>query len=323
MGLARLALVQRTGLVAADAMSSPIQTVAAVVVCFHPEPQALRALVQSLMPDVKQVWLINNGPQGSLGVDWGEGVACMDCGGNAGVAAALNMGFEQAFAHGADAVIGFDQDSQPTPGLASQLREHWNREIELRPHARLGGLGPTLRDSEANHHLHSFAPYNWLRRRVWALPGACHEVDHLITSGCLISQQAWREIGGMNASLFIDWVDVEWCGRARHAGYQLLMDGDAVLVHRIGARSQALLGRHFHVHAPFRHYFVLRNALIIWRDKRFALGWRTHHVFYATRIILANLLFAPHRVERLHCVWRGFLDGVMRRTGAQGQVPSE
>lgn len=321
--MARLALVQRAG---ADAprgyMSAAIHTVSAVVVCFHPDPQALRDLVQSLLPDVKQVWLINNGPDGSLTMDWDGAVSCIDCGGNVGVAAALNVGFEKAFAHGADAVIGFDQDSQPTPGLVSQLCAHWNREVVRRPHVRLGGIGPAIRDSEGMHLLHSFSPYNWRRRRIWAQPGACLEVDHLITSGCLIPHESWREVGGMNAHLFIDWVDVEWCGRARHAGYQLLMDGDAILVHRIGARSQALLGRHFHVHAPFRHYFVLRNALIMWRDKRFALGWRSHHVFYAARIIVANLLFSPQRVERFRCVWRGLVDGLARRTGAQGQVPS-
>ena len=278
-------------------------------------------LVQSLLSDAKQVWLVNNGPRGALAGHWDQAVHCIECPGNVGVAAALNLGFEQAFAHGADAVIGFDQDSQPTTGLLAQLRAHWNREVQRRPHARLGGIGPAIRDSEGMHLLHSFAPYNWLRQRVWALPGACHEVDHLITSGCLIPYKAWREVGGMNADLFIDWVDVQWCGRARHAGYQLLMDGDAVLVHRIGARSQSLLGRHFHVHAPFRHYFVLRNALMMWRDKRFAIGWRSHHVLYATRIILANLLFAPQRAERLRCVWRGLLDGLAGRTGPQGQVP--
>lgn len=302
-------------------MTSTLRNVAAVVVCFHPDLQMLQTLVQSLLPQVKHVWLVNNGPSGSLPGDWSERVSYLECKGNAGVAAALNLGFEQAFADGADAVIGFDQDSQPGPGMVTQLREHWNREAALRPHARLGGIGPAIRDSEGMHLLHSFAPYNWLRRRVWARPGSCLEVDHLISSGCLIPHEVWLQVGGMNAGLFIDWVDIEWCGRARHAGYQLLMDGDVVLVHRIGAKSQSFLGRHFHVHVPFRHYFVLRNALLMWRDKRFDMGWRSHHVFYAVRIILANLLFAPRRMERLRCVWRGWIDGLAGRTGPQGQAP--
>lgn len=58
----------------------------------------------------------------------------------------------------------------------------------------------------------------------------------------------------MNADLFIDWVDVEWCDRASHVGLQLLLDGDAILPHRNGQKSATFMGRHFHVHSPFRYY---------------------------------------------------------------------
>lgn len=302
-------------------MSQAIHVVSAVVVCFHPDPTTLRQLVLQLLPDVQHVWLVNNGTQGELPADLGPQVHAIELGRNLGVAAALNEGFERAYAAGADAVIGFDQDSEPAPGLVAQLQADWNQEIQRQPHLRLGAMGPATCDRDGAHLLDTFAPYNWLRKRIRPLPGERWRVDHLITSGSLIPLEAWKATGPMNAELFIDWIDVEWCGRARLAGYTLLMDGDAVLRHRIGNRSQALLGRHFHVHAPFRHYFVLRNALIIWRDKRFAPGWRTHHLLYALRVILANLLLAPQRSERLRCVLRGFVDGWAGRTGPQGQLP--
>jgi rhamnosyltransferase len=302
-------------------MSQLIQAVSAVVVCFHPDAPTLRSLVEQVSPDLNHIVLVNNGPQGQLNGDWGGQVLVVECDGNIGVAAALNRGFEQAFAQGADAVIGFDQDSQPESGLVKRLCEHWNQEALLNPHKPLGAIGPALRDREAHHLMHAFAPYNWLRQRFWAKPGGRYAVDHLITSGCLISLKAWRQVGGLNEDLFIDWVDVEWCGRAHHAGLHVLMDGDAVLFQRIGARSQSFAGRHFHVHPPFRHYFVVRNALLILRDPRFPLGWRCHHVLYALRVVLVSLVFVSQRAERLGCVVRGVLDGLARRTGAQGRIP--
>lgn len=303
-------------------MSSPISIVSAVVVCYHPEPEILRQLIQALLPDVHQVWLVNNGASGDLPNDLGPQVQRIELGANMGVAAALNVGFDNAYAAGADAVIGFDQDSEPPQGLVAQLRFDWNLEAQHQPDLRFGAMGPATSDRDAAHLLTTFAPYNWIRQRIRPLPGKRWNVDHLITSGCLIPHDVWKTTGPMNDDLFIDWVDVEWCGRARLAGYTLLMDGDAVLRHRIGNRSQALFGRHFHVHAPFRHYFVLRNALVIWGDKRFPPGWRTHHVLYALRVILANLLFAPQRLARLRCVVRGWMDGRSKRTGHQGQLPS-
>jgi rhamnosyltransferase len=304
-------------------MSQEIHVVSAVIVCFHPNPETLHRLILALAPDVQQILLVNNGQVDELPSDLGAQVHCIELGGNLGVAEALNRGFAQAYAEGADAVIGFDQDSEPPVGLVSKMREHWNGELIRQPNLKFGAIGPATCDRDGAHLLTSFAPYNWMRQRIRPTSGQRWHVDHLITSGCLIPREAWEKTGPMNAELFIDWVDVEWCGRARAAGYTLLMDGDAVLLHRIGHRSQAFLGRYFHVHSPFRHYFVLRNALIIWRDTRFDLGWRTHHVVYALRVILANMVFAPQRTARLSFVLRAFIDGFAGRMGPQGQLPRE
>jgi rhamnosyltransferase len=301
-------------------MTAQITTVSAVIVCFHPDPQALQQLIDKLQPDVQTIWLVNNGPQPLAG-PWPAVVKQVQCAGNLGVAGAINLGFDQAFAQGADAVIGFDQDSLPPAGLVEQLRCAWNAMGEKQPQNRLAAIGPAPQDKDTGHMLHTFAPYNWRRRRLTPTIGKSLEVDHLITSGCLISRAAWQDIGPTNEGLFIDWIDVEWCGRARHMGYHLLMDGSVIMPHRIGQKSGGILGRKFHVHSPFRHYFVLRNAMQLFRDPRFPLGWRTHHLLYASRVILANLIWAPERSSRLAHVVRGLRDGWAGRTGPQGQVP--
>lgn len=301
-------------------MTAHITTVAAVIVCYHPDPEALRQLIANLQADVQHIWLINNGPEPLIG-PWPQAVRHSQCAGNMGVAAALNTGFDQAFAQGVDAVIGFDQDSAPPAGMVAQLRQSWNATLARQPDRPIAAIGPAPQDKDSGQLLHTFAPYNWRRQRLLPVPGQCIEVDHLITSGCLISRAAWQAIGPTHEGLFIDWVDVQWCGRARHAGYQLLMDGDAVLPHRIGLSSRAIAGRSFHVHSPFRHYFVLRNAIVLLRDPRFALGWRTHHLLYALRVILANLILAPGRLKRLAFAAQALRDGWAGRTGAQGKVP--
>lgn len=302
-------------------MTQPIATISAVIVSFHPDPKVLGELVEKLLPDTHHIWLIHNSPQ-APGGQWPAAVRHIQCEGNIGVAGALNQGFELAYEHGADAVIGFDQDSVPMPGLVARLRRTYNAMQLQQPAMRLAAIGPATQDIDNGHLLQTFAPYNWLRQRLFPVPGQCHVVDHLITSGCMISRHAWQNIGPTNPDLFIDWVDVEWSGRARQAGYQLIMDSDAILPHRIGQTARSIAGRRFHVHSPFRHYFVLRNAILILQDKRFDLGWRTHHLLYALRVILANLIFAPDRLQRLAYAIRGLKDGLAKRTGPQGQVPN-
>jgi rhamnosyltransferase len=301
-------------------MTAQITTISAVIVCFHPDAKALTQLIDNLQPDVQTIWLVNNGPRPLTG-SWPAEVRHIQCTGNLGVAGALNAGFEQAFAQGADAVIGFDQDSLPLEGSVEQLRCSWNAILEKNPDYLLAAIGPAPQDKDTGHMLHTFAPYNWRRRRLTPTFGERLEVDHLITSGCLISRAAWQDIGPTNEGLFIDWIDVEWSGRARHLGYHLLMDGSVILPHRIGHKSGGIFGRKFHVHSPFRHYFVLRNAMQLFRDQRFPLGWRMHHLLYASRVIVANLIWAPERQARLSFVARGLRDGWVGRAGPQGQVP--
>lgn len=301
-------------------MTVHINTVAAVIVCYHPHPETLAQLIANLQTDVQHIWLVNNGPQLIMG-PWSKAVRQIQCKGNIGVAGALNAGFDQAFAQGADAVIGFDQDSAPPAGMVESLRRSWNANQRQQPYRPMAAIGPATQDIDTGKMLHTFAPYNWQRQRLLPVNGTCIEVDHLITSGCLISRDAWGQIGPTNESFFIDWVDVEWCGRARYAGYQLCMDTKTVLPHRIGSSSQAIAGRRFHVHSPFRHYFVLRNAIHLFRDPRFVLGWRTHHLLYALRVILANLIVAPNRLQRFRYAAQALRDGWTGRTGSQGQVP--
>jgi rhamnosyltransferase len=109
-------------------MSQLIQAVPVVVVSFHPDVQTLRSFVEQVSPDVNHLMLVNNSPRGQLSADWGRQVLVVECDGNIGVAAAQNRDFEQAFAQGADAVIGFDQVSKSESGLVKRLCEHCNQE---------------------------------------------------------------------------------------------------------------------------------------------------------------------------------------------------
>jgi len=38
----------------------------------------------------------------------------------------------------------------------------------------------------------------------------------------------------MNEDLFIDWVDFEWCWRARKKGYKIIGNANVVITHQLG-----------------------------------------------------------------------------------------
>ena len=290
-----------------------MRQILAVVVCFNPEPSSIQSLSNNLQQEGVPVVWFNNGSPGSLdAIKTPQVLAIIELEHNLGVAAALNRGFEWALQNGFDAVISFDQDSRPDVGMVGQLQKAWLKAVLQTP--CLGALGPATVDHQSGQDMFTFAPYNWTRHRFLPSQNKTYVVDHLITSGCLTPCAVWQDVGPMNESLFIDWVDNEWCARARLKGYQLLMDGGTKMTHSIGEVSRPLLWRRFHMHQPLRHYYLLRNALLIAKQSKFDLGWRMHHILYALRVIVASLLLGNQKLSRLDYAWRGLVHGLIGRS---------
>ena len=291
-----------------------MRQILAVVVCFHPELASLQSLSLGLHQEGVPVVWINNGPPCSLDAAKSQNVlTIIELEQNLGVATALNRGFEWAIQNGYEGVVSFDQDSCPPLGMVGQLYKAWLEASLQTP--KIGAIGPATVDQQSGQEMFTFAPYNWTRRRFLPSQNMTYEVDHLITSGCLTPCRVWQDVGPMTESLFIDWIDNEWCARARLKGYLLLMDGATKMTHSIGEVSRPLLWRRFHLHNPIRHYYLLRNALLIAKQSKFDPGWRLHHVLYALRVILASLLFGKQKLMRLSYAWRGLVHGSIGRSG--------
>ena len=291
-----------------------MRQILAVVVCFHPDPSSLQSLSLKLQQEGVPVVWINNGPPSSLNtIRTQQVLSIIELEQNLGVATALNRGFEWAIQNGFDAVISFDQDSRPDLGMVGQLQSAWLKAILQTPN--VAAIGPATSDLQSGQDMFTFAPYNWTRQRFLPSQNKTYVVDHLITSGCLTPCAVWQDVGPMRESLFIDWVDNEWCARARLKGYQLLMDGGTKMTHSIGEASRTLLWRRFHLHTPLRNYYLLRNALLIAKESKFGLGWRVHHILYALRVILASLFLANQKLSRLSYAWLGLVHGLIGRAG--------
>ena len=291
-----------------------MRQILAVVVCFHPEPSSLQSLSLKLQQEGVPVVWINNGPPGSLDAAQTQQLAhIIELQQNLGVATALNRGFEWALQNGFDAVISFDQDSRPAVGMVGQLQSAWLKASMQTPN--VAAIGPATVDHQSGQDMFTFAPYNLTRHRFLPSQNKTYVVDHLITSGCLTPCAVWQDVGPMTDSLFIDWVDNEWCARARLKGYLLLMDGGTKMTHSIGEVSRPLLWRRFHLHQPLRHYYLLRNALLIAKQSKFDPGWRMHHILYALRVIAASLLLGNQKMSRLSYAWRGLVHGLQGRSG--------
>lgn len=290
--------------------------IVAVVVVFHPQLERLQAQFAALLPQVDSIVIVDNGSDKAVPV-WARQwpvpqVHCIWLGHNMGIAFAQNQGIEWAAAAGASHALLMDHDSIPEKDMVAQLMSA----ITMLPLA--GAVGPCYADSRRAQKKSPFVRTTGLRRTRLdcSTSGPVLEVDHLIASGCLIPMDVLARVGRMREDFFIDFVDVEWCLRARFEGHPVYGVCTARLEHRLGDEPVKFLGREYLTHSPRRHYFHVRNAVLLYREPWVPLNWK---LVSASRLVLKmgfHVLVTPPRLQHLARMASGFLHGLLGRTGA-------
>jgi len=272
-----------------DAASS----VCAVVVTWHPDTAALDVMLRRLLPQVGALVLVDNASGDPAVAELcarDARVAFMPQETNLGLAAALNRGTDWARGHGFRHVLLLDQDSLPSESMVAELLR---ASMELAPQGRVAAVGPRFRDEHGRHD----APFVRIRfpfNRKLHCGEDCDghlRCDFLISSGTLIPLDALDTIGGMDESLFIDNVDMDWCFRARAEGFALYGVCAARMEHRLGDARRRLPGapRGVIVHAPQRLFFIMRNRLLLYRRASTPAAWIAQDV---PRVLVKLLLFS-------------------------------
>src|SRR6202044_2225279 len=98
---------------------------------------------------------------------------------------------------------------------------------------------------------------------------AWEEVKSVITSGSLIPLAVHAAVGAFRDEFFIDYVDSEYCFRARAQGYRVIRTTQPLMSHTIGAPTRhSLLGlsKWTTNHSPDRRYYIARNDTVMLRE---------------------------------------------------------
>ena len=236
---------------------------------------------------------------------------------NLGVAAALNQGFRWAIEHGYDYLLTFDQDSRPAPGMVHTMLDVFNSRSA---DCRLAVVGPAVEDPEVSAQAHYLRPkYSFLFEWSSCKGRVLDDVSIVITSGSLYDLDIYQQIGPFRDDFFIDYVDSEYCLRARRYGYKIVVACEAHLYHRLGDRQKReLLGRtHYPTfHSPLRWYYISRNRIPMLRQYALRFPhWFLYEVVATAYVFLRMLLFESQKLAKLQAFFLGTLDGIRGRMG--------
>lgn len=291
--------------------------VCAVVVTYKPDVSRLLACIDAVRGQVDGLLVFDNATEDPEFDGFADGLQdglVVRSPTNIGLAAAINRGIEHARQGGFAHVLVLDQDSIPAADMVATLRHALD---ELGDSERIAAVGPQFIDTRTGvpaPFVRIGFPFN---RKLHGAPGRRIGCDFLISSGSLIPLRVLDQVGGMDESLFIDNVDLEWSFRARRHGCRLYGVCDAKMGHSIGDSvrpSRWTRGGRF-VHGPVRLYYMMRNRVLLYRRKETPRLWIAQdfpRLF--GKLARMSLLVAP-RGRNLRAMCRGLWDGVRGRSG--------
>ncbi len=279
-----------------------------LLVLYFPDYQKLLSLVSSLQ-HAYGVVMIDNTP-GDLNVDFDKAISGIEqinylhTGTNLGIAEAQNRGLRMILETGAYThVLFLDQDSDVDEQFIMQMQHEYMR-AESKGY-KLAALGPVIIEKENGS--------EYKREKSNPADDNLRIVSKLINSGLLIETQVLQDVGLMDADLFIDGVDFEWCWRAVSKGYQCIMTEQAMLPHKVGVGSRRFLGYGVLVSASFRYYYQFRNFILLSRRSYVPAGWKLRNLLRRMFLFFYIPLFTPNGFQSFKYILRGINDGLLNR----------
>jgi rhamnosyltransferase len=290
----------------------------AVIVTYNPDIAVLQALLSSLLPQVAQAIIVDNGSSVDMG-GWFEQVnyenlRLHELGENFGIAHAQNVGIKHFEIEPESFILLSDQDSKPAENMVFELRK---AAVQLMLSGKkVAAVGPCYVDIRQNNPP-PFTKIEGLaiKRKFPGKSGGVVDVDYLIASGCLIPAQVLDSVGLMNVNLFIDYVDIEWGLRAKVLGFQSFGVFAAKMAHSLGDEHVNFIGRKVTLHSPLRHYYMVRNGFWLYKQKGLPLNWKFVDGFRMLLRICFYTLFAKPRSKHFSMMMRGVFHGVRSRMG--------
>lgn len=231
---------------------------------------------------------------------------------NMGFAAAANHGTERALALGAEAVLIVNNDAVVHPDCVAALVS------ALEGDASLAGAGAKTLTQEQPPRIHTaygILTYHGqlVRQQGWLEPdvtqfNALAHVDYISGCAMLLRRAALERVGLLDAEFFAYHEDLDWCTRARRAGYRVAYVPAAIVYHRMHASTGG--GGYL---SPIT-YLSARNAILFVR-KHASWAQRLTYAFFLCGNLLKEAVFRGRRGELagFKLRLRGLRDGLLRR----------
>jgi GT2 family glycosyltransferase len=232
---------------------------------------------------------------------------------NLGYTGGNNVGIQWGLSRGADYFFILNNDAIVDPRVLDELVRVAESDRRI---AVVGAKNVVMHNSKMLWAAWGDITYGPTLTRVhgrWKRDGRSYrrirDVDHVVGNGFMWRREALESIGLLDTNFFGYHEDVDWCYRAKRAGWRVVYVGSAIVRHEGSLSSNP----HFESRMPAM-YFIGRNAVLF--TKKHAGALRLAQLTF-TSLAGSIWRYVPatwkgyKTGERLF--WQGFWDGLWNR----------
>ncbi len=293
-----------------EEMQQNENTIGAVMVLYKPDWSVTDKAIESLASQVDLLCLVDNTPNADYSEKFKDKgvIKYIPLSDNKGIAAAQNIGVNFLIQCNYKFVVFSDQDSIASTGIVHGLKQEY--ELLKSNGINVGLVGPTPINKVTGEPYENKAKY----MRDIELDGhRFTECQSIISSYSFISLDLFEKIGPFLESLFIDFVENEWCFRLyQRLGLSSYLSRNLLISHELGV-SKRFMGRQISISSPFRLYFQIRNFFWLNELSYTPEQWRKQ----VRNKLLYKLMYYPiipsKRLEYVKSIYKGLKDGLTKK----------
>ena len=284
-----------------------------IIVTYQIEVNKFTNILKFHQDNFNRVIIVNNSPEIDLSQLQSNQVILINNPNNVGLASALNIGILEAKKQGAEMVALFDQDTELPLNFTKDMFHYINHYQDDKPVAVYSPIFHNHVTNETGRHI-NFKPFRLIRGSVSETESYA-KPHYVITSGSIIPIEVLDEIGLMREELFIDFVDIEWCIRARHHGYDVIAINRITIDHHLGDYAAHFMGHHYSIHSPLRMYYYFRNSVYLYCLTDIDLNWKFVDGARNLFRFLFYMLLVKNRQTYFKYIIKGYYHGLIKKMG--------
>jgi len=285
----------------------------AILVIFKPDLINFKKVVLQHEKNFNSIILVNNSPEISLKTFQSKITSIIYNDDNVGLAVALNIGILEAKKRGAEMVALFDQDSMLPNNFCKRMLQLIN---SYHDYKNTAVFSPIYLNKITNVYgsIINFKPFQLIRTQPNKFLNVSYP-KYVITSSSFIPIKAIDKVGLMREELFIDFIDIEWCLRARSYGYSIVSFSKVEIEHYLGDSSVTFMGKNYPIHSPLRMYYNFRNSLYLYRLKEIDINWRIIDAARNLFRVIFYIVLVGNRITYIKYIFKGYFHGLIKKMG--------